>query len=77
MLKLIEKGVSREDAYKIVQKSAMKTWNSIRSNKKSFLYFILSNNEVTSKLKKQEIKRIFNNKLFIKNIDHIYKSVFE
>ena len=78
MLKLSEKGVSREDAYKIVQKSAMKTWNSIRSNKKkSFLYFILSNNEVTSKLKKQEIKRIFNNKLFIKNIDHIYKNVFE
>ena len=34
MLKLIDKGDSREDAYKIVQESAMKTWNSIRTNKK-------------------------------------------
>ena len=35
MLKLVDKGVTRENAYKIVQESAMKTWNSIRTNKKS------------------------------------------
>ena len=52
MLKLIDSGVTREDAYKIVQESAMKTWNSIRSNKKkSFLSFLLSNKNATSKIK--------------------------
>ena len=78
MLKLIDNGVTREDAYKIVQESAMNTWNSIRSNKKkSFLSFLLSNKKATTKVSKQEIKKIFNNKYFIKNIDHIYKSVFK
>ncbi len=78
MLKLIDKGVSREDAYKIVQESAMKTWNSIRTNKKkSFLSFLLSNTNATSKIKKEEIKKIFNNKLYIKNINHIFKNVFK
>ena len=78
MLKLIDKGVSREDAYKIVQESAMKTWNSIRTNKKkSFLSFLLSNKNATSKIKKQEIKKIFNNKLYVKNINHIFRNVFK
>ena len=78
MLKLIDKGVSREIAYKIVQESAMKTWNSIRANKKkSFLSFLLANKKATSKINKQEIKKIFNNKLFIKNINHIYNNVFK
>ena len=76
MLKLIDK-VSRENAYQIVQESAMKTWNSIRTNKKkSFLSFLLSNKKATSKIKKEEIKKIFDNKLYIKNINHIYKKCF-
>ena len=78
MLKLIDKGVSREIAYKIVQESAMKVWNSIRTNKKkSFLSFLLSNKKATSRINKKEIRKIFNNKLYIKNINHIYKNVFK
>ena len=78
MLKLIDKGVTRENAYKIVQESAMKTWESIRANKKrSFLSFLLSNKKATLKMTKKEIKNIFDNNLFIKNIDHIFKSVFK
>ena len=78
MLKLIDKGVSRENAYLIVQESAMKTWNAIRTNKKkSFLSFLLSNKKATSKIKKEEIKKIFDTKLYIKNINHIFKNVFK
>ena len=78
MLKLIDKGVSRENAYQIVQESAMKTWNGIRTNKKkSFLSFLLSNKKATSKIKKEELKKIFDNKLYIKNINHIFKNVFK
>ena len=78
MLNLIDKGVTREAAYKIVQESAMKTWNSIRTNKKrSFLSFLLSNKNATRKITKQEIKKIFDNKLYIKNINHIFKNVFK
>ena len=50
MLKLIEKGLDRQLAYKIVQESAMKTWNSIRTNKKkSFLSFLSQNFHLTIK----------------------------
>ncbi|MBV69002.1 MAG: adenylosuccinate lyase [Pelagibacterales bacterium] len=78
MLKLIDKGVTRENAYKIVQESAMKTWNSIRTNQqKSFLSFLLSNKKATNKISKQEIKKIFDNKLYTKNINHIFKNVFK
>ena len=78
MLKLIDKGITRETAYKIVQESSMKTWNSIRTNKKkSFLSFLLSNKNATSKITKQEIKKIFDNKLYTKNINYIFKNVFK
>ena len=78
MLKLVDNGVTREDAYKIVQESAMKTWNSIRTNKKkTFLSFLLENKHATSKISKQEIKKIFDNKLYLKNINFIFKNVFK
>ena len=78
MLKLIDKGETRENAYKIVQESAMKTWDSIRRNKKkSFQSYLLLNKKLTSRLNRKEIKKIFDNKIFIKNINHIFKSVFK
>ena len=58
MLKLIDKGVSRENAYQIVQESAMKTWNGIRTNKKkSFLSFYFQIKKLHLKLKKKKLKK--------------------
>ena len=77
MLKLINRGLLREEAYELVQKNAMKTWKSINSkNSKSFYYNLSKDKKVKSLLKNKELKNIFNNKTYLKNIDVIYKKIF-
>jgi adenylosuccinate lyase len=69
MLALIEKGVSREDAYKIVQKNAHKAWNCPNGDFKANL---LSDSDVIQKLNEQEIENCFDTKYYLSNIDEIY-----
>ena len=77
MLKLIGKGLLREEAYEIVQKNAMKTWKNINSkNSKSFYYNLSKDKKISSLLKNKELKKIFNNKTYLKNIDVIFKKIF-
>lgn len=70
MLKLIEKGLNRQLAYKIVQESAMETWN----NKKDFFEVLLANKKLNKLLKNKEIKLIIKESNELKNIDWIYKN---
>ena len=78
MLKLISKGLLREEAYELVQQSAMKTWKNINSkNSKSFYYNLSHDKKVSSLLKNKELKSIFNNKTYLKNINVIYKRIFK
>jgi len=69
LLKLIEKGMSREDAYKSVQDMAMRVW------KKEGTLRELSEKdpEVSAKVSKEEFDVIFNLQRYLKNIDAIYK----
>ena len=77
MLKLIGKGLLREEAYEIVQRNAMKTWKNINSkNSKSFYFNLSKDKEVMSLLKNKELKSIFNNKTYLKNIDVVFKRIF-
>ena len=78
LLKLIEKGMSRESAYSVVQKNAMKTWNK-SSSKNSINFFDCLSKDKTVKniLTVKELKEIFNNKSYLKNINYIYKKVFK
>ena len=77
MLKLISKGLLREEAYELVQRNAMKTWKNINSkSSKSFYYNLSKDKKVNSLLNSKELKSIFNNKTYLKNIDVIYKKVF-
>ena len=71
LLSLVAKGLSREDAYKIVQKNALDAFE----NHGNFKQNILCNNEVSKYLNTEEIEQIFNPKEFLKNIDEIYKRV--
>jgi adenylosuccinate lyase len=71
LLSLVEKGLSREDAYKIVQRNALDAFQNHGNFKKN----LLNDNEVTKLLSKDEIDQIFNPKEFLKNIDTIYKRV--
>ena len=78
MLKLISKGLLREEAYGLVQQNAMKTWKSINSkNSKSFYHNLSNDKEISNLLKNKELKSIFNNKTYLKNINVIYKRIFK
>lgn len=72
MLALTEKGLSREDAYSIVQRNAMKSWKEGREFKK----LLLKDREVKKHLLPKEIENIFDLKYYLKNIDYIFKRVF-
>jgi len=70
LLKITEKGATREEAYKIVQTSAMKVWADQNKNLKDELH---SSDEATKYLTKEEIETIFNNDKMLKNVDYIFQ----
>ena len=71
LLALIKKGLKREDAYKVVQKNAMKVWEE-NCDFKNELY---NDDEVNKHLSKKEIDELFDlNKILI-NIKKIYKRI--
>jgi len=73
MLKLTQKGVKREDAYKAVQSNAMKTWN-----KKEDFYTNLSKDKLIKKhLTRKELDQLFNLKYHTKNVNYIFSRVFK
>ena len=71
LLSLVAKGLSREDAYKIVQKNALDAFE----NHGDFKQNILSDSEVTKYLNDEEIEQIFNPQEFLKNINQIYDKI--
>ena len=73
LLALVEKGLTREEAYKIVQSKAMESWGE----KKPFMELLLKDETVKKYLSDDEIKSIFELNYYTRNIDHIYKRVFE
>lgn len=68
MLKLIEKGLEREEAYKIIQEISFKCWK----NNTYFKNELIKNKKITQLLSDKEIETIFDLKRFFKNIDYIY-----
>jgi adenylosuccinate lyase len=73
LLALIEKGTSREEAYAIVQKNAMKSW----SDGLDFRDLLEKDSSVNRYLSKKELTAIFNVKNFLKNLDFIFNRVFK
>ena len=71
LLELVEKGLTREDAYKIVQRNALDAFE----NDGDFKANLLKDEEVTKHLSVEEIDRIFDKKEFLKHINEIYKRV--
>lgn len=69
LLTLIEKGLTREDAYKIVQKNAHEAFE----NGGDFKANLLNDAEVAKYLSQSEIESCFNSDDYLKNIDEIYK----
>tara|TARA_B110001454_G_scaffold31379_1_gene30635 strand:+ start:623 stop:1507 length:885 start_codon:yes stop_codon:yes gene_type:complete len=70
LLALIHKGLSRQDAYSIVQSSAMKSWNT----KERFEDILVNNEEIQKHLTKEDIRKILYSKDKVSNIDWIFKN---
>ncbi|MBI5491697.1 MAG: adenylosuccinate lyase [Deltaproteobacteria bacterium] len=72
LLKLVHKGTSREDAYSIVQRNAMKVWEG----KGDFRTLLLKDKDVTKHLSKKDIEGCFDIRPYLKNVDYIFKRTF-
>lgn len=69
LLKLVTKGISREDAYRIVQDSAMKVWSNEKLNLKDELS---KSDELKKYISVEELSEIFENKNMLKNVEFIF-----
>ncbi|MEP5938746.1 MAG: adenylosuccinate lyase [Erythrobacter sp.] len=74
LLALTQAGVSREDAYAIVQRNAMKVWES--DGKLSLLDLLKQDDQVTSALSAQELEEKFDLAYHFKQVDTIFARVF-
>ena len=72
LLNLVQKGLSRNDAYILVQSAAMKSWNS----NERFEDILCSNKEIQKYLHLDELNEILKSEEKIDNIDWIYKNKF-
>jgi len=72
LLDLAEAGMSREDAYRLVQKHAMAAWK----NGTNFREAIRNDSEIRSKLSGEHIERAFNLQRQLGNVDGIFARVF-
>ncbi len=68
MLELVEKGISRENAYEIVQSNASLVWEQ----QKDFRDLISNDARVKASLNKDEILEIFNYNYYIRYIDEVF-----
>lgn len=69
MLALIEKGLPREKAYRMVQRNAMKSWKE----RVSFLELLQKDPDVAQHLTKSELKAIFDYRYFLRYTDEVFK----
>jgi len=72
LLLMAKKGVSREEAYRMVQRNAMEVWKS----HKKFKETVLNDEEILEHLTPQEIEETFNLNHQLRNIDFIFQRVF-
>lgn len=70
MLTLVEKGMNREEAYRVVQECAHEAWNKIDGD---FRKLISQNETVTKTLSTEEIDACFDPNHHLKNLDEIYQ----
>ena len=84
LLELPKREISREDAYKIVQRNAMKVWADLQQGKSAlndkgeslFLQNLLGDEDLRAKLDENEIRACFDYSYYTKNVDKIFARVF-
>jgi adenylosuccinate lyase len=68
LIALIDKGLTRQKAYELVQRNAMKSWKE----KKDFLGLLQSDAEVIAQISQSELESIFDYNQFLQHIDSIF-----
>ena len=77
LLALTQAGVSREDAYRLVQRNAMKVWDDISGGKgRNLLDNLKADPDVTASLDGAALEALFDMGYHTKNVDVIFKRVF-
>ena len=77
LLALARAGISREDAYRIVQSHAMATWQALgQANARSFREHLLADPEVTGRVSAAEIDRAMDVGMHAREVDRIFARVF-
>jgi len=72
LIKLAEKGLERQKAYVMVQRNAMKVWESGQD----FKELIMEDEDICRNLSKKEIEEMFDVNYHLKHVDEIFKRVF-
>lgn len=72
LLALTQKGVSREDSYKLVQRNAMKVWEE----GKDFLSELKADSDVTAKITEAELAALFDMEVHTHHVETIFNRVF-
>lgn len=71
LLALIDKGVGREDAYKIVQDNAMKAWEE----KRGLLSLLETDDRTLAHLSKAELESLFDHSYYLRHVDDIFDRI--
>lgn len=74
LLALVNKGLTREEAYLLVQDIAMRVWHD---ETLSFKEEILKDDHIKTYLSKEEIEKIFDMRGYLRHVDTVFKRVFE
>jgi len=72
LLDLVEAGMLREDAYRLVQSNAMRAWKEDLN----FQELIMSEAEIASKVKRETLEHAFDLQRPLRNVDKIFRRVF-
>ena len=72
LLELVDRGATREDAYRWVQRNAMRVWDE-RGN---FKDYVMADEDIRKHLQAADIKRVFDSSKLLENMDRIFERVF-
>lgn len=71
LLALIEKGMSRQEAYKVVQANAMRAWEERRP----YLDFLCEDPQVSALLSRDELASLFDYSYYLKHVDESFRRI--
>ena len=71
LLELAGAGMSREDAYRLVQTHAMDAW----TNDKNFRELVAADPQITARLSREKLAEVFDYQRQLRNVDAIFERV--